>query len=60
LAWTLRHPGVSSAIMGATKVSQLEDNLKAVELTLSDDVLNAIEQALGNRPLHVQPKPKAN
>jgi voltage-dependent potassium channel beta subunit len=60
LAWTLRHPGVSSAIMGATKVSQLEDNLKAIELTLSDDVLSAIEQALGNRPLHVQPKPKAD
>jgi aryl-alcohol dehydrogenase-like predicted oxidoreductase len=46
--------------MGATKVSQLEDNLKAIELTLSDDVLSAIEQALGNRPLHVQPKPKAD
>jgi aryl-alcohol dehydrogenase-like predicted oxidoreductase len=60
LAWTLRHPGVSSAIMGATKVSQLEDNLKAIELTLSDDVLSAIEQALGNRPLHVQPKPKSD
>lgn len=54
LAWTLRHPGVSSAIMGATKVSQLEDNLKAADLKLSDDVLRAIEQALGNRPLHVQ------
>lgn len=55
LAWTLRHPGVSSAIMGATKVSQLEDNLKAADLKLSDDVLRAIEQALGNRPLYVQP-----
>jgi voltage-dependent potassium channel beta subunit len=55
LAWTLRHPGVSSAIMGATKVSQLEDNLKALEIELTDDVLRAIEDALGNRPLHVQP-----
>lgn len=55
LAWTLRHSGVSSAIMGATKVSQLEDNLKAVNLKLSEDVLRAIESALGNRPLSVQP-----
>ncbi|MDW8300781.1 MAG: aldo/keto reductase, partial [Anaerolineae bacterium] len=55
LAWTLRHPGVSSAIMGATKVSQLEENLKALEIKLTDDVLRAIEDALGNRPLHVQP-----
>ncbi|GAB4547546.1 MAG: aldo/keto reductase family protein [Anaerolineae bacterium] len=51
LAWTLRHRGVSSAIMGATKQSQLEDNIKAASLELSADVLRAIEDALGNRPL---------
>lgn len=50
LAWTLRHPGVSSAIIGATKVSQLEDNVKAAELTLSAEVIERIEQALGNNP----------
>jgi aryl-alcohol dehydrogenase-like predicted oxidoreductase len=51
LAWTLRHPGVSSAIIGATKVSQLEDNVKAAELTLSAEVIERIEQALGNNPV---------
>lgn len=51
LAWTLRHRGVSSAIMGATKQSQLEDNIKAASLELSADVLRAIEEVLGNRPL---------
>jgi voltage-dependent potassium channel beta subunit len=35
LAWVLANPNVSSAIIGATKVSQLEENLKALEVTLS-------------------------
>ena len=35
LAWLLARPAVSSVIIGANKMSQLEDNLKAVELKLS-------------------------
>jgi voltage-dependent potassium channel beta subunit len=50
LAWTLRHEGVSSAIIGATKTSQLDDNAKAADLVLSGDVLNEIENILGNKP----------
>jgi len=46
LAWLLRHDGVSSVITGATKTQQLLDNVKAVEIALSDDVLEHIEQAL--------------
>ena len=46
LAWVLRQPGVSSVITGATKVSQLEDNLGAVELTLPDPVLERIDTIL--------------
>lgn len=46
LAWTLRHPGVSSAISGATKVSQVEDNLKAAEVNLSAEVIQRIETIL--------------
>jgi len=44
IAWTLRQPAVSSAITGATKRSQLEDTLKAVEIELSDDVLEHIDE----------------
>ena len=29
LAWTMRHPGVTSALIGASSVAQLEDSLKA-------------------------------
>ena len=46
LAWILRQPGVSSAIVGATKLSQLEDNVKAADITLDADVLEQIEKIL--------------
>lgn len=47
LAWVLRQGGVSSVITGATKVSQLEDNVKAAELELSQDHLDEIDTILG-------------
>lgn len=46
LAWLLRDPGVSSVITGATRVSQLEDNVGAGEVDLSPDIVERIEQAL--------------
>jgi aryl-alcohol dehydrogenase-like predicted oxidoreductase len=36
LGWVLRQPGVTSAIVGATSIEQLERNVKALEVTLSD------------------------
>jgi len=35
LAWVTSRPGVSSTIIGARRVTQLEDNLKALDLTLT-------------------------
>ena len=35
LAWLLAQPGISSIIIGANKISQLEDNLKAADLQLT-------------------------
>jgi len=35
LAWLLAQPGITSIIIGANKMSQLEDNLKAADLELS-------------------------
>lgn len=46
LAWVLRHPGVSSVITGATKVSQLQSNVKAAELDLDSDTLEKIDSIL--------------
>ncbi len=45
LAWVLAQDAVSSVIIGARKPEQLEDNLKAVELTLSAEDLAALDQA---------------
>jgi voltage-dependent potassium channel beta subunit len=52
LAWCLKNPNVSTVIMGASKVSQLEDNLKAADIVdqLSDDLMEKIEKILDNKP----------
>jgi voltage-dependent potassium channel beta subunit len=44
LAWCLRRPGVSSAIVGATRVSQLEENAGASGLELPAEVEARIDQ----------------
>jgi voltage-dependent potassium channel beta subunit len=46
LAWVLRQPGVSSALIGSSRPSQIEENVKAVELKLTDDVLTQTEAIL--------------
>jgi aryl-alcohol dehydrogenase-like predicted oxidoreductase len=46
LAWVLRQPDVASAIIGATRPAQVDDNAAAAGVTLSDDVLEAIDEAL--------------
>lgn len=44
LAWVLRHPQVTSALIGASSVAQLENNLAAVDApALTDDEIAAIE-----------------
>jgi voltage-dependent potassium channel beta subunit len=43
LAWALRQPAISSVITGATRVEQLESNLQAAALELSDDVIAALD-----------------
>jgi voltage-dependent potassium channel beta subunit len=52
LLWCLNNPRVSTVILGASKKSQLEDNLKALDARakLTSDVLAKIEEILGNKP----------
>jgi len=52
LAWTLANKNVSVALFGATKISQIEDNIKAIEVykKLTPEILQKIENALGNAP----------
>lgn len=44
LAWLLTKPAVSSVLVGANKMSQLEDNLQAADLKLTSDELAKIEE----------------
>ena len=46
IAWTLRRPEVTTAIVGATRLEQVEDNVAAGEMDLDDDVMERIEAAL--------------
>jgi aryl-alcohol dehydrogenase-like predicted oxidoreductase len=47
LAWVLRHPVVTSALIGASRVQQLEDNVAALDnLALSGDELREIDRVL--------------
>jgi aryl-alcohol dehydrogenase-like predicted oxidoreductase len=43
LAWVQTQPGVTSTIIGARRVEQLEDNLKALEVKLSADELGRLD-----------------
>src|SRR5882672_3300019 len=44
LAWLLAQPGVTSIIIGANKMSQLEDNLKAADLELTSDEVEQLSR----------------
>ena len=48
LAWVLREPNVASAIVGATRPEQVEDNAGAVGLELDTATLAEIDEILGD------------
>ncbi|MDX9857769.1 MAG: aldo/keto reductase family protein [candidate division Zixibacteria bacterium] len=50
LAWVLRLPAISSAITGATRVEQVEENVAACDVILEQETLDQIESILGNNP----------
>ena len=45
LAWTLARPGVSATLVGASKVTQLADNIAATEIRLEDEQLARLNAA---------------
>lgn len=52
VAWCLKNPNVSSVILGASKPTQLEENLKAMDdvVLLTPEILERIENILDNKP----------
>ncbi len=60
LAWVLRRPEISSAIIGASSVEQLEENVKAFDVKLTAAEWKAGEAAArGNKGSRVKRKPAA-
>ncbi len=53
IAWCIKNPHVTTAILGATKKEQLIDNLKALETLplLSTDAMLKIEDIMQNKPV---------
>jgi aryl-alcohol dehydrogenase-like predicted oxidoreductase len=48
LAWTLRRDELASAIIGASRPEQVHANAAASGIKLSQDTLDAIDEALGD------------
>ncbi|MEO6858277.1 MAG: aldo/keto reductase family protein [Solirubrobacteraceae bacterium] len=48
LAWVLRQSNVASVIIGASRPEQVHANAEASGITLSEDILTAIDEALGS------------
>jgi aryl-alcohol dehydrogenase-like predicted oxidoreductase len=44
MAFTIAHPGVTSAIIGPRTMEQLDDLLAGIDVTLTDDILDAIDE----------------
>jgi aryl-alcohol dehydrogenase-like predicted oxidoreductase len=49
LAWTIRRPGITAALVGAKRPDQLRENAAALEFEPSPDQLAAIDAALAKR-----------
>ena len=47
IAWVLQNSNVASAIIGASRPEQVESNAAAAGVKLDDDVMKAIDDAIG-------------
>ncbi|MEO8785493.1 MAG: aldo/keto reductase [Chitinophagaceae bacterium] len=56
IAWCLANPNVTTAILGATKESQLEENLKALDIfpKITEEVKEKINGIMGTKPVMSQ------
>jgi aryl-alcohol dehydrogenase-like predicted oxidoreductase len=52
IAWCIKNPNVTTAILGATKKEQLLENLKALDVlpALKPEVMNRIDEVMQTKP----------
>jgi voltage-dependent potassium channel beta subunit len=53
LAWCLKNQNVSTVILGASKVSQLEENLTVLDVVekLTDEIMQQVDAVMENKPV---------
>ncbi len=53
IAWCIKNPNVTTAILGATKENQLKENLKALDLLpkLTQEFMDKIDLVMGTKPI---------
>lgn len=53
IAWCIRNPNVTTAILGATRENQLTENLKALDVypNITDEVAERIDEIMKTRPV---------
>jgi aryl-alcohol dehydrogenase-like predicted oxidoreductase len=59
LSWVINAPGITAPILGATKLAQIEDAIKALDLVLTDEEKNALEAPYRPRKIVGYPHPTA-
>lgn len=62
LAWASAQPGITSLILGASKVEQLHDNIASLEINLNPEQLKVLEEGSALDPVYPYPifSPKVN
>ena len=52
IAWCLRNPNVTTAILGATRKEQLEENFKAMDVLplLTNELMDRVDDIFGTKP----------
>jgi aryl-alcohol dehydrogenase-like predicted oxidoreductase len=52
LNWVITQPGVTSTIIGATKISQLNDNLQAAEISIPAELRKRLDEVSAPEAIH--------
>jgi aryl-alcohol dehydrogenase-like predicted oxidoreductase len=52
LNWVATQPGVTSTILGASKLNQLEDNLRSIEFSIPAELRQKLDQASAPESMH--------
>ena len=52
LNWVATQPGITSTILGASKLTQLEDNLSAIEFSIPTELRKQLDETSALAPVH--------